>query len=507
MQVHNAGLFEDLLSESEDQKELRSSPPSPLSSQFSTASNFSTVSERFHGTLYFPDKKRDAAFRTEKARTFEERRVRALNEKFRKDQERVDDIKESSRAKREKQRQNLGRIIVDQEIKFSERRKEREMREQSVREKLTARITEASVNNMESNHEAQLKTMRRLASSQIEKMTRSHERWSSREARRAETMKRIAERHDSRIDATLARIRKDDERIHAIKANQQRMDKLYKDARRKLKIQYDAARRALQADNKRRTRRQQMRSRAGTSYSVYSAPDFRDARSLRRAPSSPMSMFSSTGSRNHRSVSECASERSVGNVSSSSLSLPTDNVTGAPDISTEARPRVRKEECFAEPMQHRAVSLSSSTKDVNALTPMDIEDDFNFAEFFGIDAISPQADYSEIAPTRQNEIAPSPQKEIASFRQDNAATPQEPVHALQTVKSYQDVPEPDEWFYIDEAGQTQGPFSSAQMHEWYSLSYLVPSLLVQKNGSNPKKFASISSLFQNPDAAFMHEGR
>ncbi|OTF70278.1 GYF domain-containing protein, partial [Euroglyphus maynei] len=50
------------------------------------------------------------------------------------------------------------------------------------------------------------------------------------------------------------------------------------------------------------------------------------------------------------------------------------------------------------------------------------------------------------------------------------------------------------WFYCDPQGQTQGPFTSQEMFEWYNGGYFNPDLLVKRATDN--KFTKLGELIQ-----------
>ena len=179
----------------------RNVPPSPSnSSQISSnVSVFSGISERFHGVLYFPDDESEAPSSIIGAsKRHAERRLLALQKRERMRERRIDSIEKTSRRKRERHMRNLGKQIVESELRRSEARKAREARQARVRDVLAEQLKESTLDALNSCHGRDVEMMRRVARLKIDKMETTHSTWSSREAKQAKTMKRLAARHNTR---------------------------------------------------------------------------------------------------------------------------------------------------------------------------------------------------------------------------------------------------------------------------------------------------------------------
>mmetsp|Transcript_6007 Transcript_6007/g.7573 ORF Transcript_6007/g.7573 Transcript_6007/m.7573 type:complete len:213 (+) Transcript_6007:262-900(+) len=57
-----------------------------------------------------------------------------------------------------------------------------------------------------------------------------------------------------------------------------------------------------------------------------------------------------------------------------------------------------------------------------------------------------------------------------------------------------------EWYFKDMDGNTQGPFSTEEMHNWYVAGYLKSDLLIAQNPQNG--FNPLRDWFPNPNLAF-----
>mmetsp|Transcript_20732 Transcript_20732/g.34233 ORF Transcript_20732/g.34233 Transcript_20732/m.34233 type:complete len:796 (-) Transcript_20732:37-2424(-) len=62
------------------------------------------------------------------------------------------------------------------------------------------------------------------------------------------------------------------------------------------------------------------------------------------------------------------------------------------------------------------------------------------------------------------------------------------------------------WLYLDDVGQTQGPFTSSQMREWFQDGYFNAETLVRLANSGPNDFVQLGLLFPEGEGAFLSEG-